>query len=135
MGLLDTRCWGCADIGEIDGDHKHIFEAEYQGGGKFRCPNCMEISLDLSENTYNAIIAVDIDGVVSVITPDKRMSEKDINDFTSAIADVNQFKREDAGVYRCEIYWCYYVSGGEEPEWDMNLEFLSMNKIELDEGD
>jgi hypothetical protein len=135
MALLDTRCWGCAIIDDNSGDIKSIHEMEYQGNGKFRCPNCMEISLDLSENTYNTIIAIDVQGMVSVISHDKRMTEKDINDFVSDLDDVSKFKPEDAGVYKCEIYWCYFQTGGEEPEWDMHLEFLSMNKIELDTGD
>jgi hypothetical protein len=135
MGLLDKRCWGCADIGEIDGNPKKIFEAEYQGGGKFRCPNCMEISLDLSDATYNTIIAIDVQGNVSVISCDSRIKDEGIENFVSDLDDVSKFTKEDAGVYKCEIYWCYSQCGGEEPEWDMNLDFLSMNKIELNEGD
>jgi hypothetical protein len=63
------------------------------------------------------------------------MSEEALNSFSSDLDDVSRFKAEDAGVYKCEIYWHYYQCGGEEPEWDLMLEFLSMNKIELNEGD
>jgi hypothetical protein len=135
MGLLDLRCYGCADVDPSSLEMKNIHELEYQGGGKFRCPNCMEISLDLSEHTYNTIIAIGVYGMVSVISNDKRMTEKDINDFVSDLDDVSKFKAEDAGVYKCEIYWCYSQCGGDEPEWDMTLDFLTMDKIELNTGD
>lgn len=135
MALLDTRCWGCADIDTETGDIKSIHEMEYQGSGKFRCPNCMEISLDLSEHTYNTIIAIDIQGNVSVISNDARIQGEQISNFVSDLDDVSKFKAEDAGVYKCEVYWCYSGPWGEEQEWDMTLEFLTMDKIELNTGD
>jgi hypothetical protein len=135
MGFLDLRCWGCADIDHDTCDIRKIFELEYEGGGKYRCPNCMEISLDLSEYTYNTIIAIDISGNVSVISSDNRMTKDALDGFVSDLDDVSRFTKEDVGIYKCEIYWHYSQCGGEEQEWEMDLEFLSMEEIELNTGD
>ncbi|MGB8216306.1 MAG: hypothetical protein WCE94_03300 [Candidatus Methanoperedens sp.] len=135
MALLDTRCWGSADIDTETGDIKSIHEMEYQGSGKFRCPNCIEISLDLSEHTYNTIIAIDIQGNVSVISNDVRIQGEQISSFVSDLDDVSKFKARGGGVYKCEVYWCYSGPWGKEQEWDMTLEFLTMDKIELNTGD
>lgn len=135
----NTRCYECSgdELFDIESyKAPDIIERIYDGKGMFRCPRCNHI-LDLSQNTYNTIISIDVNGDVSVIRADEKLDNEGLDKegrdiFVTDLTDAFTFKSEDAGVYRCEVYWKYYQCDGyESDECDVTIEIFKKEKVEI----
>lgn len=118
--MFDTRCWNCAVIG--DTKVESIQEMEYQGSGVFKCPKCKEVC-DFSKNIFKMTIKKGKDFFV-VSKCDARLN-RDARIQIQEDLWLIEGDFDIEGEYECDVYWSWYLSGGEEPEWDVDMEIIS----------
>lgn len=134
--MIDTRCYNCAPDPEYFDGEPHddtLVEMEYKGEGRFVCPECGNV-LDLSNDTYKITIqrVYDENGELysRELEVDPRLLDRlKKSDFIADMIDFEVFEHLPIGKYKLEVLWYYYQCGGEEPDWDVEIDILSEEEL------
>ena len=140
--MIDTRCFNCAAELEIINENSPInidgySEYEYKGGGIFKCPECYFV-LDLSNSTYITIVQRKYDEFgeleTEILETDRRLKGDKKDGFETDMYELDIFEDLPVGIYKLDVLWFYYECGGYDcAEWDVKIEILSDEEIDISE--
>ena len=140
--MIDTRCYNCIekpDIFDIEVEPKNMqkyAEIEYQENGIFKCPKCGDIQ-DYSNKTYITIVQRKYDEFgefeTEILETDPKLIGDNKDGFEQDMYELDIFENLPVGIYKLDVLWYYYDCGGYEgAEWDVQIEILSEDNIEVD---